>query len=199
VEEDQIGLYAHGIDPAQDPFKALPEGKAGFCHVPGPVLFLFKSIKGGLVMVIGVILGEEAEADLVEGSLFQALQSFFHQIVLLMGQGIDRGPEGNEGMSVRIYEMGIFRPYRSMVSLLCGKTDLLSPGGEKAGDFPSVQARLQGQEADLINPFSVIKALYLYLLPFPGKYGPEGKAGILFFQGRIPEDQFKDSVLLHKI
>jgi hypothetical protein len=102
-------------------------------------------------------------------------------------------------MSVRVYKMGFLRPYRSMVSLLCGKTDLLSPGGEKAGDFPSVQARLQGQEADLIDPFSVIKALYLYLLPFPGKYGPEGKAGILFFQGRIPEGQFKGSVLLHKI
>ena len=136
----------------------MPEGDAGPVHIPAAVLLFFKGVAGRLVVVIIIMLGEHTHAYLVEGGGFQALQGLLHQRVVLMGQGVHRGAEGDEQRAVFVFKVGIDGLYQAM-SIFCCFTDFCFLSVHRACDLPMPFPGSLRQEAYDIPSFSVIKAL----------------------------------------
>ena len=149
-------------------------------------------------MVVIIMLGEHAHAHFIEGSGFQAGQSLLHQRVVLMGQGVHRGAEGDEQRAVFIFKMGFDGFYQS-VRTVRRFADFCSLGIHRACDLPMPFPGSLRQEADDIPSFSVIKALDGFDGFAAGKFRRQVDLRPAVRQRFTEKNKFKYFVLFHRV
>ena len=127
VEQDQVGLDAQVLQAQQLILEGVPEGIAGAVHVPVVDAGIFRVAHAGhlvtllclegqtlagraalegvvprIVVVVVVVLREDAHPDFIKGSVRERLKGLVHQRLGLVCQGVNRGAEAVEPRPVRV-------------------------------------------------------------------------------------------------
>ena len=148
-------------------------------------------------MVVIIMLGEHAHAHLVEGSVFEVFQRLLHQRVVLMGQGVHRGAEGDEQRAVFIFKMGIHGFYQAM-GIFCCFTNFRTLCIYRTCDFPMPFPGNLRQEADDIPAFAVIKAFDSFDAVTAGKRGRQIDPRPAVRQCFARKNKLEHLILLHR-
>ncbi len=156
VEQDKIHLNAHAAKRCDLLLKGIPEAAVRMGHIPAAILPLCEREERGIVLVVAVILREDAHADFVKRRLFQRLHGLCHEVLCLVGKGVDRGPEGIEGRPVLVFEVGADRLHHAVACrLLCNKASLCL---DLSCHLVGIGSCLLRIKADLVGAVSRIEA-----------------------------------------
>jgi hypothetical protein len=144
MPEDEIRLDPELLQVENSAFEMVPEGRVRLIEIKTAVRFVGKSEQLRLVLVIGVALGEDTEANLVERRSGQRLQGLLLQPFRLMDPGVAGGAELVIRRTVQVAQVeGVENFDRSVIascrSDCCEAARLLierwiiAPGGELPG------------------------------------------------------------------
>ena len=201
MEENQVELNAQRGDAAKDAFQTLIEGDAWTRCVPRAILAARKGVQRRLIVVVVVILGKNAQAELIEGRGGKGLQRLLHQRVVLRDKRIDGCAEGNIRCAVRKGKVRADGADDS-VRLRGGRfADNFALRRDRAADLIAINAGILRQEAHDINAppvaFPVIEALDRQGLLRAGEGGRQVDLRPRVRQGLSAEAQFKRFILFH--
>src|SRR5882724_7329135 len=125
------------------------------------------------VFVVGVVLGEDAHAQLVEGGRAESRESLGLERVALMGPGVAGGADGDIGRAVCVGEVkNIRNPDRAVIAgrrWSCLKAARFAGGG-CVGPL-SLGIR---HEAELVDALAVLKAVDMDDTMFVAEFGTRG-------------------------
>ena len=127
MEQNQISLDTQVLQTQQLVLEGVPEGVAGTVHVPVVDTGVFRVAHAGyliallclegqalagraalegvvprIVVVVVVVLREDAQPDFIKRSLRERLEGLVHQRLGLVRQGVNRGAEAVEPRPVRV-------------------------------------------------------------------------------------------------
>lgn len=72
----------------------LPVVHAGAVHIPLPFRIFFKREKLRLIVIVSVMLRENAMAHFIKGGVLQGVHGLFNYLLALVGKGVMVVPNG---------------------------------------------------------------------------------------------------------
>ena len=198
MEEDQICLYPHFSETVKDFLKVSPVCEAGAVHIPFPVRIFLKRIELGFIVVVVVVLREDAVAHLVKRRCGKRVKRLLDQFFRLVGEGINRCTKRQIFCAVLINKMSAFCLNHAVCSFGYGAV-FFTGRVDNAGYCPRIMSFLLRKKTDFVSTISIIKSFYIPCLIPATEFCLNICKCLRAFRFRTGERQFKCLIAFHRV
>ena len=122
MKQNEVNLDANLKELMQTLLESIPERKTRVIRIPASVRTLSECVILRVVVIIEIVLRENAHADLVERRMAQRLDGLVHEFIGLVRKRIDRCSESIIRRSILVIEVNSLRADDAVVPCCRGKS-----------------------------------------------------------------------------